>query len=57
MVSYRVYVLCSEVLKKLGYYDTSVKCYNLIMQYGEESVSALLKVLVKRLTGNDVQSL
>ena len=50
-------MLCSEVLKKLGYYDTSVKCYNLIMQYGEESVVALLRVLAKRLTGDNMQSL
>jgi hypothetical protein len=57
MASYRLYVLCSEVLKKLGYYDTSVKCYNLIMQYGEESVVALLRVLAKRLTGDNMQSL
>jgi hypothetical protein len=42
-------VLCSEVLKRLGYCNTSVKCYNLIMQYGEESVAALLRFLVKRI--------
>jgi len=54
MASYRLYVLCSEVLKKLGYYDASVKCYNLIMQYGEKSVAALLRVLIKRLKGNNI---